>query len=40
VAEAGGRLTDFSGAPFRGRGSCLTTNGLVHDEILTELAAE
>jgi histidinol-phosphatase len=39
VAEAGGRLTDFSGAPFRGRGSCLTTNGLVHDEILAELAA-
>ena len=37
VAEAGGRLTDFSGAPFRGRGSCLTTNGLVHDEILAEL---
>ena len=39
VAEAGGRLTDFSGAPFRGRGSCLTTNGLVHDEILAELGA-
>jgi histidinol-phosphatase len=38
VAEAGGRLTDFSGAPFRGRGSCLTTNGLIHDEILAELA--
>jgi len=38
VAEAGGRLTDFSGGPFRGRGSCLTTNGLVHDEILAELA--
>ena len=37
VAEAGGRLTDFSGAPLRGRGSCLTTNGLVHDEILAEL---
>lgn len=39
VAEAGGRLTAFSGAPFRGRGSCLTTNGRVHDEILAELAA-
>jgi len=37
VAEAGGRLTDFTGAPFGGRGSCLTTNGLVHDEILAEL---
>jgi histidinol-phosphatase len=40
VAEAGGRLTHFNGAPFRGRGSCLTTNGLVHDEILAELGAE
>ncbi|HEY2668298.1 MAG TPA: inositol monophosphatase family protein [Actinomycetota bacterium] len=40
VSEAGGRLTDFSGAPFRGRGSCLTTNGLIHDEILAELGAE
>jgi histidinol-phosphatase len=39
VAEAGGRLTNFAGAPFRGRGSCLTTNGLVHDEILAELGA-
>jgi histidinol-phosphatase len=38
VAEAGGRLTDFSGGPFRGRGSCLTTNGLLHEEILAELA--
>jgi histidinol-phosphatase len=39
VSEAGGRLTDFSGAPFRGRGSCLTTNGLIHDEVLTGLGA-
>jgi histidinol-phosphatase len=38
VTEAGGRLTDFSGRPFRGRGSCLTSNGRVHDEILAELA--
>lgn len=37
VEEAGGRLTDFSGAPFQGRGSCLTTNGQVHDEILSVL---
>ena len=35
VEEAGGRLTDFGGrASIYGR-SCLTTNGLVHDEILT-----
>lgn len=38
VTEAGGRLTDFSGARFQGRGSCLTTNGRLHDEILAELA--
>jgi len=39
VAEAGGRLTDFGGRPFRERGSCLTTNGRLHDEILQELSA-
>jgi histidinol-phosphatase len=34
VEEAGGRLTDFAGdASIYGR-SCLSTNGLVHDEIL------
>ena len=38
VREAGGRLTDFSGKPFGGRGSCLTTNGLVHDELVRELS--
>ena len=38
VAEAGGRLTDFGGRPFRERGSCLTTNGRLHDEILQELS--
>ena len=39
VAEAGGRLTDFGGRPFRERGSCLTTNGRLHDKILQELSA-
>ncbi len=39
VTEAGGRLTDFSGAPFRARGSCLTTNGLIHDELVAALGA-
>ena len=38
VAEAGGRLTDFAGRRFQGRGSCLTSNGRVHDEILADLA--
>jgi histidinol-phosphatase len=37
VAEAGGRLTDFEGWPFHRRGSCLSTNGAIHDQILAEL---
>lgn len=38
VREAGGRLTHFDGKPFAGRGSCLTSNGALHDAILAELA--
>jgi histidinol-phosphatase len=37
VIEAGGRLTDFAGRPFRGRGSCLTTNGALHDAVMEGL---
>lgn len=39
VREAGGRLSGFGGEPFLSRGSCLTTNGRLHDEIMAELAA-
>jgi histidinol-phosphatase len=40
VEEAGGRLTDFSGeAHIYGR-SCLSTNGLVHEEALRILSHE
>ncbi|MGH2717992.1 MAG: inositol monophosphatase family protein [Actinomycetota bacterium] len=39
VLEAGGQLTDFAGKPFRGRGSCLTSNGLVHEGVLRALNA-
>jgi histidinol-phosphatase len=39
VVEAGGRLTDFAGQPFRRKGSCLTSNGKVHDAVLAALAA-
>ncbi|MGH2733593.1 MAG: inositol monophosphatase family protein [Actinomycetota bacterium] len=38
VEEAGGRVTDFEGRTFTRRGSCLTTNGLFHEEILARLS--
>jgi histidinol-phosphatase len=38
VEEAGGRVTDFTGAPPSHRGSVLSTNGLLHDEALRRLA--
>ncbi|HMG85340.1 MAG TPA: inositol monophosphatase family protein [Terracidiphilus sp.] len=35
VAEAGGRVTDFAGGPFRLNSSeVLATNGLIHDELV------
>lgn len=45
VEEAGGRMTTFSGQPYpesrmwgpEGEGSCLTTNGHLHDLLLKEL---
>jgi histidinol-phosphatase len=37
VEEAGGRFTDFAGAPTIYSGTALATNGCVHDEILAIL---
>lgn len=34
VTEAGGRLTHLDGSPWRDRGSCLTTCGTLHDEVI------
>ena len=34
VAEAGGRLTHLDGSPWKETGSCLTTCGPLHDEIV------
>jgi myo-inositol-1(or 4)-monophosphatase len=35
VLEAGGRVTDMSGGPFRSRaGQVLATNGLIHDRMV------
>ena len=37
VEEAGGRFTDLDGAPSADGGSALSTNGLLHDEVLSSL---
>jgi len=37
VEEAGGRVTTFDGAPLEHGGSVLTTNGVLHDEIVARL---
>ena len=34
VEEAGGRCTDLAGDPALGPGGALTTNGLLHDEVI------
>jgi histidinol-phosphatase len=33
VEEAGGRITHLDGSPWRVRGTCLTTNGALHDAV-------
>lgn len=38
VEEAGGKISSFDGEAFAGLGSCLSTNGLVHDEIVAGLS--
>lgn len=38
VEEAGGRVTQLDGSPTRHLGSVVSSNGSVHDEILTRLA--
>lgn len=39
VEEAGGRVTQLDGSPLADHGSCLTTNGVLHDEIIRLLSA-
>jgi len=34
VAEAGGKLTTLAGVPYTKSGSCLTTNGALHEQVL------
>jgi len=38
IEEAGGRFTDFTGAPTIYGGSAIASNGLVHDEVLRTLS--
>jgi histidinol-phosphatase len=38
VDEAGGRMTDFTGAPRIDSGTGISTNGLLHDELLAAVA--
>ncbi|MGH2703186.1 MAG: inositol monophosphatase family protein [Actinomycetota bacterium] len=35
VTEAGGRLTHIDGSPWTDRGSALTTNGILHDTVVS-----
>ena len=38
VEEAGGRFTDLEGKPTHASGSCVASNGLVHEHVLTALS--
>ena len=37
VEEAGGRVTHLDGSEWRSRGTCLTTNGALHDAVVALL---
>ncbi|MGZ4120219.1 MAG: inositol monophosphatase family protein [Actinomycetota bacterium] len=39
VEEAGGKMTSLTGADRLDAGTCLTTNGHLHDEMLGALRA-
>lgn len=39
VEEAGGRMTTFGGGPVVHEGSVLTTNGVLHDELVRRLSS-
>ena len=38
VEEAGGRFTDLDGKPTHTSGSCVASNGLVHEHVVRALA--
>ena len=39
VSEAGGRVSHLDGRPWAKRGNCLTTNGVLHDQLVSLLGA-
>jgi fructose-1,6-bisphosphatase/inositol monophosphatase family enzyme len=39
VEEAGGRMTRIDGGPLRPEGTVLTTNGVMHDELVRRFSA-
>lgn len=39
IEEAGGRITSYTGGSALGGGSAVTTNGLLHDQVLAVLTA-
>ena len=39
VEEAGGRVSDLSGAGWAENAPCVTTNGVLHDEVLRAFGA-
>lgn len=40
VEESGGKVTQFDGTPVRHGGSVLTTNGILHEELVARLARD
>ena len=38
VEEAGGRISQFDGSPLAHGGTVLSTNGILHDEVVARLA--
>ncbi len=40
VEEAGGRFTDLEGTPTHASGSCVASNGKVHEHVLAALAGQ
>ena len=40
IEEAGGRFSDLTGRPTPAGGSSLSTNGLLHDEVLSIMSGE
>ncbi|MGH2751114.1 MAG: inositol monophosphatase family protein [Actinomycetota bacterium] len=39
LGEAGGKLTHIDGSPFEVRGSCLSSNGVLHDAVVAMATA-